>query len=139
MRKILLVDDNQDILDIYQMTFEAEDFEVETAIDGFLGIEKAWSFKPDLMLLDIMMPECNGYEVLKTLRRDAKAECLIIICSNLSQRKDIGKAFNEGADGYIEKADHTPDEVVKRVITAIHDKKFVEKEKEEVDEGENWL
>jgi len=63
MKKVLIADDEQDILDILQFNLEAEGFTVETANNGVVAIEKAKSFQPDLIILDVMMPGKTGIEV----------------------------------------------------------------------------
>lgn len=117
--RILIVDDTEDVLDIYTMTFEGEGFEVMTAKDGLDGVTKAVTFKPDVILLDIMMPHMDGYEVLRAMRNNTSMEVLIIILSNISQQKDMEEAKNAGADFYLAKADHDPDQVVARVKEAL--------------------
>ena len=68
--KILLVDDEEDILEILKYNLKKENYEIETARDGNEAIEKAHSFKPDLIVLDIMMPDMDGIEVCTRLRED---------------------------------------------------------------------
>ena len=117
--KLLIVDDTEDVLDIYTMTFEAEGFEVVTAKDGLEGVTKAVEFKPDVILLDIMMPHMDGYEVLRAMRNNTSMDVVIIILSNISQEKDIAEAKKAGADFYLAKADQDPDDVVEKVKLAL--------------------
>ena len=70
MAKILLVDDDTLLLRMYLKKLENDGYDVEYAVDGDAGLDKAKKFKPDLILLDIMMPKVNGYEVLKSLKSD---------------------------------------------------------------------
>ena len=113
--KILIVDDQEDIREIYTITFEAEGFEVMTATDGLDGISKAVEFKPDIILLDLMMPQMDGFEVLGAMRQNSSMNVKIIVISNISQQADIEKANKAGADGYLSKADNDPDQVVVEV------------------------
>lgn len=117
--KILLVDDTEDVLDIYTMTFEAAGFSVETALDGLAGVTKAVEFKPDVILLDIMMPHMDGYEVLRAMRNNTSMDVVIIILSNIAQKQDIEKAEQYGADFYLAKADYEPDQVLEKVKEAL--------------------
>ena len=113
--KILIVDDQEDIREIYTITFEAEGFEVMTAVDGLDGISKAVEFKPDIILLDLMMPQMDGFEVLGAMSQNSSINVKIIVISNISQQADIDKATKAGADGYLSKADNDPDQVVVEV------------------------
>ena len=113
--RLLVVDDEEDTCEIYKMTFEAEDFEVEIARDGLDGVTKTVDFKPDVILLDIMMPNMDGYEVLQVMRDNTSMNVVIVVLSNIAQDKDIELAKKAGADFYLAKADYDPDQVVEKV------------------------
>lgn len=114
--KILIVEDEVFLLDMYKMKFEEEGYEVITAVDGTIGLELAKTTKPDLVLLDIVMPGLSGFEVLKALRADKKYKSLsILIFSNLGQKEEVDRGLTLGADGYIVKSDLTPRELVIKV------------------------
>jgi CheY-like chemotaxis protein len=113
--KILIVDDQADIREIYTITFEAEGFQVMTAMDGLDGISKAVEFRPDVILLDLMMPQMDGFEVLTAMRQNSSMNVKIIVISNISQAADIERATKSGANGYLSKADNDPDQVVAEV------------------------
>lgn len=118
-KKILIVEDERDIVDIYKMKLEKEWFIVQIAMDWFMALTKALEFNPDLILLDIMMPNMDGFESLTTIRNLAPSmkETKIIMFSNLSSQNDIDKAMANGADWYILKANYTPSELVAKVKT----------------------
>ena len=103
-KKILIADDEPDILEILKFNLEVEGFIVETAKDGGFAIEKAKSFMPDLVILDIMMPVKNGIEVCNTLRLmpDFK-ETLIIFLTAISDDTTEVKGLESGADDYLTK------------------------------------
>jgi DNA-binding response OmpR family regulator len=101
---VLLVDDDPVILKLLQVNFEMEGFHVSTANDGVEGLEKARAERPDIVLLDIMMPKMDGLEVTKALKGDPETKDIpIILLSAKAQASDIevGKAM--GADDYLTK------------------------------------
>lgn len=113
--KILIVEDNTDLQDIYGGLFTGAGHEIDTAANGLDGIVKTVDFKPDIVLLDLMMPEMNGYEYLKALRNNTSISPFVIVVSNLSQQSDIDIAKSNGADEYLRKSDFVGDDLVKEV------------------------
>jgi two-component system alkaline phosphatase synthesis response regulator PhoP len=103
-KKILIADDEPDIIEIIQFNLQAEGYEVLTAKNGIEAIEKATVYQPDLIILDIMMPEKNGIEVCKTLRlQPSFANTLIIFLTALSDETTEIKGLETGADDFITK------------------------------------
>lgn len=103
MSKILLVDDEQDIVEFLQYNLESEGFEVISAFDGVIALEKVTE-KPDLIVLDVMMPKMNGYEVCKTIRMNEEYDDIpIIFLTAKTSEFDELKGFDLGADDYIKK------------------------------------
>jgi len=116
MKKILIVEDDQFLMDIYANKLREEGFEVEEATNGEMAFEKLRESQPDLILLDIILPMREGFEILKEIKQDEKLKNLpIIIISNLSQREDIKKGLSLGAVKYLVKADYTPAQIVKEI------------------------
>lgn len=116
MNKILVVEDDQMLVEIYQKKFESAGFEVETACNGTVALKKVQKFSPDLVLLDLVMPEEDGFEVLRKIKKNpATKDLKVIIFSNLSQDEDKEKAQELGAVGFITKSDFTPQQVVEKV------------------------
>jgi len=116
MGKILIVEDDQFLMDIYATKLREEGFEVEEATNGEMAFEKLRESQPDLILLDIILPMREGFEILKEIKQDEKLKNLpIIIISNLSQREDIKKGLSLGAVKYLVKADYTPAQIVKEI------------------------
>ncbi len=114
--KILIIEDEQYLADMYKMKFEREGYEVELAYDGESGIELAKKVKPDLILLDLVLPKMDGYTVLRALRADKKTKSLkIYVFSNLGQEEEIEEGLKNGADGYLIKANVTPTQLVELV------------------------
>ncbi|MFH1379169.1 MAG: response regulator [bacterium] len=102
--KILMIDDDQLLADLVKERLDSEGFEVCVAFDGLSGIECMIKESPDLILLDIMMPGIDGYEVCKKLKESpATASLPIVFVSARNAQEDIDKAFKLGADDYIVK------------------------------------
>lgn len=115
-KKILIVDDDEFLLDMYVVKFKESGFEVEIAQNGEEAIEKAKKTNPDAILLDIVMPKIDGFEVLRALKKANIAPgAAIFILSNLGQKEDTERGLSLGAADYIVKAHFTPSEVVTRV------------------------
>jgi two-component system alkaline phosphatase synthesis response regulator PhoP/two-component system response regulator VicR len=103
-KKVLVCDDERHIVRLIEVNLKREGFEVVTAFDGKEGLEKVQSEKPDLLVLDVMMPYVDGFEVLKTLRRDPATEGLpIIMLTARAQDKDVFEGYSYGADMYLTK------------------------------------
>jgi two-component system alkaline phosphatase synthesis response regulator PhoP len=104
MKKILIADDEQDILEILSFNLKAKGFLVETATNGILAVEKAKAFKPDLIILDVMMPFKNGVEACRELRLNPDFhQTLIIFLTALNDESSEIKGLESGADDYLTK------------------------------------
>ena len=116
MPKILLVEDDLNLRDIYSARFTAEGFEVSTASDGEEALATAMREKPDLVVLDVMMPKISGFDVLDILRStpDTK-DTRVIMMTALSQESDKQRGENLGANAYLVKSQVTLEDVVKAV------------------------
>ena len=114
-KKILVVDDEKDILEFCKLVLSDEEYEVECVLDAKKGLEKLTEFKPDLILLDIMMPEVDGWEFMRILRNDEGYKNIpIAMLTAKVQPKDQVMGIQEGADDYITKP-FSPTELVERV------------------------
>lgn len=114
--KVLLIEDDPFLLSMYTTKFEIEGFWIITADDGEKGIELAGSQKPDIILLDILMPKMNGFEVLESIKADkATAQIPVILLTNLNQKDEIEKGLRLGAEDYLIKAHFMPTEVIEKV------------------------
>lgn len=102
MKKILIIEDEKDMVTGLMFNLEARDYEVIVAYDGEAGLIKALDEKPDLVLLDIMLPKLNGYEVCKRLKKEVP-ELPIIMLTAKSQEAEIVTGLELGADDYITK------------------------------------
>jgi len=116
MRKILLVEDDEFIIDIYKQKLEQDGFSVEVAQDGEEALRKVKSIKPDLLILDIVLPNIDGWEIIKSIKKDEELKGLkIIALTNLKQKEDIKRGQSLGITGYFVKANYTPSQIVKEV------------------------
>ncbi len=114
--KILLIEDDSFLLSMYTAKFELENFEVYAAGDGEKGLKLAESKPLDIILLDIILPKVDGFEVLQKLKFDEKLKKIpVILLTNLSQKNDIERGMSMGANDYLIKAHFTPAEVVEKV------------------------
>lgn len=115
-KKILIIEDDYYLRDLMARQLLIEGFKVVGAEDGETGLEKAASEKPDLILLDLILPGIDGYEVLEKLKSNPElSKITVVIVSNLAQKSDIEKGLKMGAAEYLVKFDHTPEEVAKKV------------------------
>lgn len=104
------------LADMYVTKFVMEGFEAKKANDGQAGFDLVKQEKPDIVLLDIIMPRIDGFGVLKMLKDDAELKGIpVILLTNLGQEEDIKKGQQLGAADYFVKANHTPAEVVQKV------------------------
>jgi DNA-binding response OmpR family regulator len=116
MAKILLVDDDKLMVKMYQGKFEDDGYDVLVAVDGQMGFDKALEVKPDLILLDIMMPRVNGLEMLKNLKsNDTTKNIPVILLTNVGGETDAEQGLSLGAVAYMVKAHYDAKDVVKKV------------------------
>lgn len=121
MKKILLVEDDPFIIDIYKTSLERANFKVKIAKEGSSALKKIKEDKPDLILLDIVLPDVDGWEVLKKLKDDPNLKNLkIFVFSNLGQKGEVEKGLKLGATKYFIKAHYTPSQIVKEIKKELH-------------------
>ena len=114
--KILLVEDDKMLADMYITKFSKEGLEVMRADDGEKGLAMIKEQRPDLVLLDIIMPKLDGFAVLKEIKNDKElTDTHVLLLTNLGQSEDVDKGKKLGADDYFIKANHTPAEIVEKV------------------------
>ena len=114
--KILIIDDDPFILDMYVLKFKQEGFQVETASDGKSGLQKIREYLPEVLLLDIVMPVIDGFDILREVKKNnLLPNSKVVLLTNLGQKEDIDRGVQLGADDYIIKAHFTPTEVVNKV------------------------
>lgn len=122
-KKIAIVEDDGVIRQMYRMKFEAEGFEVQVADNGKDGVDLITHMKPDIILLDLHMPEMNGAEALAVIRSfDWGKHIPVIILTNLGEEESPKSLRALGIHSYIVKADYTPRQVVARAKEALEGK-----------------
>jgi len=116
MPKILIIEDDIFLRDLAFQKLKALNFEVSQAIDGEEGLKKIIEIKPDLVLLDIILPGMDGFEVLKKKQENKEISSIpVIILSNLGQKEEIDQGLKLGAKDYMIKAHFTLDEVLEKI------------------------
>ncbi len=115
-KKILIVEDDKFLRELIAQKLIQEGYEISEAIDGEQGIKNVEEEKPDLVLLDLILPGIDGFEVLAKMKTSpALSEIPVIILSNLGQKNDIEKGLKMGANDYLIKAHFTPGEIVEKI------------------------
>jgi two-component system phosphate regulon response regulator PhoB len=115
-KKILLVEDDTALATVYRSRLELEGFEVEHVANGELALSKVVEYKPDLVVLDAMMPKVNGFDVLDIIRNTPETTNVrVIMLTALSQPKDKERAEQLGADDYLVKSQVVIGDVVERI------------------------
>jgi len=119
-KKVLLVEDDKMILDMYTLKFTQEGYEVTQAENGKDGLDLARKINPDIVLLDIILPQMDGFTVLKSLKADPKLQKTpVVLLTNLGQDGDVKKGIELGAVDYLIKANFTPSQVVDKVKSVL--------------------
>lgn len=114
--RILIVEDEPSLLSMYKTKFEREGFEVYSASDGKPGLEMAKKYQPDIILLDIVLNDMDGFTALEKLKKDKVTQPIpVIILSNLGTEKDLQYGLKLGACDYLIKAHTTPAQLVEKV------------------------
>mgnify|MGYP005838023737 CR=1 FL=1 len=115
-KKIIIADDEKDILSIYHDKFSLSGFDVVSTDKGKAVFDLAVKHQPDIILLDIMMIDTDGYKVVKKLKTTQKTKNIpVIMLSNLGHGEAIAKGILNGADDYIVKVNYTPQEIVEKI------------------------
>lgn len=114
-KKVLCIEDEHFISELYARALTKAGYQVDVQLDGQKGLAAAQTDQYDIILLDLMIPNITGIEVLRTLRdpvKTPKMHARIIITTNLEQREDVREDIEKQADGYLVKAEITPRELV---------------------------
>lgn len=120
MAKVAIVEDDLAIAQMYRLKFEAEGYKVDIAENGKLGLELCEQMKPDIVLLDLMMPEMNGDEMLERMRKtDWGKNTKVIILTNVGEQEAPDSLKKLGVEAYIVKAEMTPKQVAELVKTKL--------------------
>ncbi len=123
--KLLIVDDDKFLLDMYCMKFKKGNFDVHGASSGADALAALrGGFTPDIFIMDLVMPTMSGFQLLETVKAEHLADkATVVVLTNQGQSPDIEKAKTMGVDGYIVKASTIPSEVVEQVTKIYNEKK----------------
>lgn len=120
MKKILIIEDDQIVANIYRNKFSVEGYQVEIALDGQVGLEMVRSFKPDAVVLDLMLPKMTGVELMKKIRSEPDFEQLpVVVFSNTYLTNMVQEAWKAGATKCLSKANCTPKQVIEVVRSTL--------------------
>lgn len=123
MKKILFIEDEAAVQKTLGQSLRNKGYEVQAALDGELGLRLAKKEKPDLILLDLILPKIHGLDVLEKLRKDKETKDIpVIILTNLENVGEVERAIELGATTYLVKANYSLEEVVDKVKKALGDK-----------------
>ena len=115
-KKILIVEDEPSLLEMYTLKLEKEGYLVVGAVDGLEGVEKAKQEKPDLILMDVMLPKIDGFHAIEEIKKeDPLKNVPVILLTNLGQDEDVKKGREFGAVDYLVKANITPAQIAAKV------------------------
>lgn len=115
-KRILIIEDNKDLVLLLSEVFKKEGIDVSVAVDGEKGLVLSLDQKPDLILLDIILPKMDGITMLKKLREDENGKNIpVIVLSNLSAAEDLSEAMEEGVYDYLVKKDWELEDIVAKV------------------------
>lgn len=119
-KTILIIEDDKFLRELIAQKLIKEGYEVSEAVDGEEGIKKVKDEKPTLVLLDLILPGIDGFEVLNRMKEDpALSPIPVIILSNLGQKEDVEKGLKLGAVDYLIKAHFTPGEIIEKIKNAL--------------------
>ncbi len=115
-RKIIIIEDDKFLSDIYKTKFESEGFKVTAVNDGEKGLKAIQTKKPDIVLLDVLLPKLDGFTILETLKKDKTTKDIpVVLLTSMGRKEDVIKGLEMGAADYLIKAHFKPTEVVDKV------------------------
>ncbi len=122
--KVLIIEDDRDLAQIYSLKLKSEGFEIAETSDGAVAIETIKKEKPDIVLLDLVLPNMDGYTILDKMRKDPELKnTSVFVWSNLTQENEIQKAKKLAINEYLIKSDYTPTTLAKKLFDLIKNKK----------------
>lgn len=114
-KRVMIIEDDPGLQEIYKINFESAGYEVLIEGDGLSGASEVVDKQPSVILLDIMMPNMNGFDFLKAVKENTDLDIPVIVCSNLSDKETQDKAFASGASAVLLKVDYSGKELVQKV------------------------
>lgn len=120
MKKILFIEDESALQKTFDEILTQEGYQVISALDGEIGLRLAGDEKPDLILLDLILPKVNGFDVLRKLKEDKETKDIpVIVLTNLEEMGNVDKAIELGATTYLVKANYSLKEIVEKIKKAL--------------------
>jgi CheY-like chemotaxis protein len=116
MSKIMVVEDDPMLVEIYEKKLQSAGFEVKAVTSGKAVKDAATLWQPDLILLDVVLPDMDGFEILEVIKRESGTKNIpVYVFSNLSSKEDIDRATNLGAAGFLTKSNFTPSQLTEKI------------------------
>lgn len=123
MKKILFIEDESALQKALGDTLSKEGYKMISALDGEIGLRLAKSEKPDLILLDLILPRMNGFEVLRALKEDEGTKDIpVIVSTNLEEIENVEKVLSLGATTYLLKANYSLEDILEKIRLALEDR-----------------
>lgn len=122
-KKIMIIEDDKSLQEIYTINFEAAGYEVMIEGDGLSGISEVVEKNPDIILLDVMMPNMDGFDFLRVMKENTSIHIPVVVCSNLSDQVTRDRALQAGATAVLLKVNYSGKELVQKVDLILTDKK----------------
>lgn len=120
MKKILFIEDESALQKTFGEILTQEGYQMISALDGEIGLRLAGDEKPDLILLDLILPKVNGFDVLRKLKEDKETKDIpVIVLTNLEEVRNVDKAIELGATTYLVKASYSLKEIVEKIKKAL--------------------
>ncbi len=114
-KKIMIVEDDKALQEIYTINFEASGYEVMIEGDGLSGISEVVEKQPDIILLDVMMPNMDGFDFLRVMKENTSIHVPVVVCSNLSDQATHDRALQAGATAVLLKVNYSGKELVDKI------------------------
>jgi DNA-binding response OmpR family regulator len=129
-KKIMIVEDDKALQEIYTINFEAAGYEVMIEGDGLSGISEVVEKQPDIILLDVMMPNMDGFDFLRVMKENTSVHIPVVVCSNLSDQTTRDKALSSGATAVLLKVNYSGKELVDKINYILSEYQAKHKEQE---------
>lgn len=130
-KKIMIIEDDRNLQEIYTINFEAAGYQVMIEEDGLSGISEVVEKQPDIILLDVMMPNMDGFDFLRVMKENTSVHIPVVVCSNLSDQATRDKALEAGAVAVLLKVNYSGKELVQKIDLLLNEYNKKHKEKHE--------
>lgn len=115
MKKVMIIEDDKSLQEIYKISFEAAGYEIQQEFDGLDGISSVVDKQPDIIILDIQMPNMDGFAFLRAMKDNTSIHIPVVVCSNLSDKETYAKAVAAGAVAVLLKVDFSGKQLVEKI------------------------